>query len=102
MNYINAKNYYSCFCIVIQKNGNNDRSDRKKYRLAPKKDRSVKTKKKVGRDRRDSGQEEGAAWILWVENCRKDAGAHCPLSRRAALCAGSPAVLKRAWARGMS
>jgi hypothetical protein len=31
-----------------------------------------------------------------------DAGAQCPLARRAALCAGSPVFLKRAWARGMS
>jgi len=158
MSYMSAKNTNYVFCIVIQKNGNNDRSNRKKYRSALQKDHSVKTKKKVGRDRRDSSQEEGGRLgFLWVENCGKDAeakgfnqdgndlskgsawgidngfddhaacgkrrtpkqadgtgcqfllivalvdaGAQCPLAKRAALCAGSPAFLKRAWARGMS
>ena len=63
-----------CFYIVIQKNGNNDRSDREKYRLAPENDHSVKTKKKVGRDRRDSSQEEGGG----LEFCGSKTAARMP------------------------
>ena len=143
--------------MSYNKNGNIDRSNREKYRLAPRNNHSVKTKEKVSRDRRDSSKNEGvclgfcelqtaaripglnismkkvmtstgvplgaSTMALMVTRLAESAvyqskqttacafflficlfvhGAQCPLAKRKALCAGSPAFLKRAWAQGMS
>ena len=52
--------------------------------------------------RRTRMQADGTVCQFLLLVALVDAGAQCPLAKRAALCAGSPAFLKRAWARGMS
>lgn len=53
-----------------------------------------------GKRRTPKQAEDGVSFSLIV--ALADAGAQCPLARRAALWDGRPAFLKRAWARGMS
>lgn len=52
--------------------------------------------------RRTPKQADGTGCQFLLIVALVDPGAQCPLAKRAALCAGSPAFLKRAWARGMS